>query len=131
MLKNLKPLFFENSFVPKLLSKFAPIRINAVSFFIFVFGRDKLTEMTKTHETIHFQQQLELLFVGQWILYVYYYLRNRLKVNSAMAYYLNPFELEAYAGQATENYLETRKRYAWWKFRKQYKTGGHSKKPKK
>jgi len=133
MLKNLKPIVIENSRVPAFLSKFAPIQIGAISILFFVFVRDEINDITRRHETIHFQQQLELLFIGQWLLYVYYLIRNYIKLkDSKMAYYLNPFELEAYIGAdaaAEPGYLKTRKRYSsWWSFRNQYKTGGHSKK---
>ena len=67
-MKKWKPLMFENSKIPVWLSKIAPIEIWALSFFIFVFCRAKLNDVTKRHEIIHFQQQLELAFVGQWIL---------------------------------------------------------------
>ena len=120
MFKNLfkpklwKPFVFENSKIPVWLSKIAPIDIWAVSFFVFVFCRGEMTEETRRHETIHFQQQLELLFVGQWILYGIFYCHNYLKYrNGATAYMQNKFELEAYAMQGTEGYLKNRPRFAW------------------
>jgi len=133
MFKNLKPIMFENSRIPGWVSKFTPIDAYAISFFIFVFAKGELSSLTKRHETIHFQQQLELLFVGQWLLYAYYFVRNYMKLKDGkMSYYLNPFELEAFVGAPNINYLKTRKRYSsWWAYRKQYKSGGHSKKTKK
>ena len=58
-MKNCKPIFIENSRVPKWLSVFAPITIGAIALFPFVFSRHIMAERTKTHETIHFQQQLD------------------------------------------------------------------------
>ena len=116
-MKKWKPLMFENSKIPVWLSKIAPIEIWALSFFIFVFCRGKLNDVTKRHEIIHFQQQLELAFVGQWILYGLFWLVGLIRYrNGAKAYYLNPFEREAYENAGKENYLDTRRRYAWVRY---------------
>jgi len=74
--KNLKPIMIENSKVPVFLSYFAPIKIWAISFGPFVWCRGIMSPVTIRHETIHFHQQLECLFVGQWILYLFYHLRG-------------------------------------------------------
>ena len=108
-----QPIMFENSKVPVLLTKISPIQVWAVSFFIFVWCRGEMSERTKRHETIHFQQQLELLFAGQWVLYGLSWLKNRLTMNGKDAYYNNVFEKEAYDNDSKENYLETRPRYNW------------------
>lgn len=112
------PLMFEDSKIPVWLSKIAPIDIWAISFANFVFCRGKLSVTTKRHETIHFQQQLELLFLGQWILYGGYWLIRYFKHGDGkLAYEENPFEREAYANQETIDYLDSRKRYSWIKYR--------------
>tara|TARA_R100000008_G_C3529975_1_gene138721 strand:+ start:361 stop:735 length:375 start_codon:yes stop_codon:yes gene_type:complete len=109
-----KPIMIENSKVPVWLSKVAPIEIWALSFGTFVWCRGVMSDETKRHETIHFQQQLELLFVGQWILYGIFFLHGYLKYrNGAVAYMQNPFEVEAYKNDKMIGYLETRKRFAW------------------
>ena len=59
MLKNLKPIFIENSKLPAILSYLAPITIGAITLFPFVFARGEISKTTRTHETIHFQQQIE------------------------------------------------------------------------
>ena len=111
------PIFFENSKVPVLLSKIAPIEINALSFFIFVFARSTLDERVRRHETIHYKQQLEMLFVFQWIMYGYFHLKGLLSgLKGSEAYYMNPFELEAYDNDETIDYLIKRKPYAWLKY---------------
>ena len=108
------PLMFENSKVPVWLSYVAPINIGALSFFIFVWSRGEMSERTKRHETIHYKQQVELLFIIQWILYGYFHLKGLIKgLSGTYAYYQNPFELEAYANDEKENYLLERKPYAW------------------
>ena len=117
-MKKWNPITFENNKIPVWLSKIAPIEINAISFACFVFCRGKLSDTTRQHETTHFQQQLELLFVFQWILYGFFYLYGLLKYrNGEKAYYQIPFEQEAYDHQDTPNYLLKRKRYSWWKYK--------------
>jgi len=109
-----KPKFFENSRVPDILSKIAPIDIWAINIGPFVWCKGVLSETDKRHETIHFQQQLELLFVFQWALYFTFYLIGIVKhKNGMLAYLNNPFELEAYDNEKDEDYLLTRKRYNW------------------
>ena len=113
-----KPYLFEDSKIPVWLSKIAPIEIYAVSFFIFVWCRSKMPYYVQRHETIHFQQQLELLFIGQWILYGLFYVKNFIKYkgDGRRSYINNPFELEAYANEKNYNYLKERKRYNWIKY---------------
>ena len=79
LLKNWRPIFIENSKIPVWLSKIAPLNIGAISFGFWVLSRGKLNETTKRHETIHFQQQLELLFIFQWILYGVFWLIGIIK----------------------------------------------------
>ena len=63
-MRSWKPWFFENSKIPVWLSKITPIEINAITLFFFVFSRGELSDRTKRHETIHFQQFLETAVVG-------------------------------------------------------------------
>lgn len=66
------------------------------------------------HEQIHFKQQLELLILPFYILYLANYLFNLLKYQNHDKAYLNIcFEKEAYTHDNNHNYLKTRKRYAW------------------
>ena len=115
-MKNLKPIFIENSKLPVWLSKIAPIDVWAFSAGPFVVCRGELSEKTRTHETIHFFQQLEMLFVLQWILYGLFYVIGRFTKGSwKAAYYGNPFEIEAYVNDLDPEYLENRKFWAWTK----------------
>ena len=114
MLKKLKPLMYNNSRVPVWLSHLAPINIWAISLGIFVFCRGEMSDTTRRHETIHFQQQLELLFVFQWILYGLFWLVGLVRYrDGAKAYREIPFEREAYSNEKKFTYLEKRKRFAW------------------
>ena len=115
-MKNWKPIFIENSRVPVWLSYIAPIEISAISFGWFVWSRRTMSDVLRRHETIHFQQQLELAFGGQWILYALSWLHGLWKYRDpAVAYRENVFEREAFSNDYIEDYLETRPRYAWIK----------------
>ena len=121
-MKNWKPIFIENSSLPIILSKVAPIEIWAIALGCFVWCRGELDLQTKNHETIHFQQQIELLFVGQWFLYVAMWLALLIKHRSGeIAYHLSPFELEAYEHETNLEYCAKRKRFAWIKYLKKNK----------
>ena len=128
-IKEWMPKIFSNSKVPEWLSKVSPIEIYAISFGWWVWCRGNLdlksiagktrreaAAETVRHETIHFQQQLELLFVGQWLLYVFYWLKGLIKYkDGAVAYRESPFEREAYENDQNLNYLKNRERFAWRK----------------
>ena len=82
--------------IPNEFEKIAPINIGAISFGFFVWSRQKMDDRLKRHETIHFQQQIELLFVFQWLLYIIFWLFNVVKYrNGSVAYRQIPFEREA------------------------------------
>jgi len=112
-----RPWMFNNSKIPVWLSKVAPIEIWAVSFGPFVACRGVMSKTTQRHEIIHFQQQLEMFFVFQWIAYGLAYLINLVRYrNGAMAYRENPFEREAYDNDRKYKYLERRPFYNWVKY---------------
>lgn len=116
-MKNLQPLFFEDSKVPVWLSKFAPIEINAITLFCFVFSRGKIAEKTKRHETIHFQQYLETFVIGFLLIYLFDFLYAAIikkKGFTREAYLAIRFEQEAWECDDYINYLSIRKRFAWW-----------------
>tara|TARA_E500000331_G_scaffold76355_1_gene71651 strand:+ start:674 stop:1042 length:369 start_codon:yes stop_codon:yes gene_type:complete len=108
------PIMFENSKVPVWLSKVSPIEIGAISLGLLVFSRGEMSPETKNHETIHYKQWLELLFIGFLILYPLFWVINLLRYRSGdLAYYDIPFEREAYDNDQNLNYLNERKPYAW------------------
>ena len=112
-----KPWVVENSRIPAIVGWFAPIDPFAFSFGPFVFCKDKFPEKTLRHETIHYHQQIELFFVGQWFLYLAFFLRGLIKERSgANAYRQNPFELEAFDNDDNPDYLSQRPLYAWIKY---------------
>ena len=123
MFKNAKPFFFENSKVPVWLSKLAPIEISAITLGPLVFSRGVISEKTKRHETIHYQQYIELLFIGFLVIYLYDYIYAALikrKGFTRDSYLAIRFEQEAWQCDDYEDYLENRQRFAW----RNYPLGG-------
>lgn len=73
------------------------------------------------HERIHLRQQAELLVIFFYILYAFYYIRNRFRgLSHWKAYQEIPFERESYAKERDLNYLKTRKLWQWRFFKKNY-----------
>lgn len=69
------------------------------------------------HERIHHRQQLELLIIPFYMLYLLDYLVNRARYGNHREAYLNiVFEREAYAHDSQMNYLGERKWFAFMKF---------------
>ena len=113
------PVFIEESKVPVWLSKISPIEIGAISFGLWVWSRPGYTvdDRLRRHETIHYKQQLELLFAPQWILYGLFWLIGLARYrDGTKAYYESPFEREAYSNENEADYLEKRKPYAWVRY---------------
>lgn len=115
-MKNLKPKFIENSRLPVWLSRVAPIEIWAINLGFWVWCRGELSEETKRHETIHFQQQLEMLFVFFFAFYIFFWMLGLVVYRDAeKAYKELPFEREARCHESSEKYLSERKRFSWVK----------------
>ncbi len=85
----------------------------AIFPFIFVKRHDYRYDQTlMNHEKIHLCQQLELLILPFYLIYVGHYLFNLLKYHNHHEAYINIcFEREAYAHELDLNYL--RKRSIW------------------
>jgi len=116
MFRDVKPIFVENSKVPVFLSRFAPIEINAITLFFLVFSKGEISEETRRHETIHFQQYLETFVVGFLLIYIFEYLYSALikkKGFSRDSYLAIRFEQEAWTQDKDVDYLKTRKRFSW------------------
>lgn len=116
MLRDSKPWFFENSKVPVFLSYFTPITIGAITIGPLVFSRGEMSDVTKNHETIHWQQYIETGILGFIFLYYLFYAINLIRYRDGQkAYYMIPFEKEAYDNDENLGYLKTRKRFSWLK----------------
>ena len=69
------------------------------------------------HEKIHLAQQLELLLIGFYILYLLNYFYNLIKyLNHDKAYMDIVFEKEAYTMESNLGYLRERRFCEWIKF---------------
>jgi hypothetical protein len=133
--KNWKPLFIENSKIPVWLSKIAPLNIGAITLFFIVLSRGKMDEVTRRHETTHFQQILETLVLPTILVYFYDWLKGLIKYRKNWkgqkstrgveyssagnkAYHRIRMEQEAYINERDVNYLQNRKRWRWmWKYK--------------
>lgn len=115
-MKSWKPYFIENSKLPVWLSYLAPIDIGAITLGPVVISRGEMSEITKNHETIHYQQYLETLFIGFLLIYLYDYIRGLIvHQDGRAAYYSLRAEKEAYAMHENMDYCEVRTRWKWLK----------------
>lgn len=116
MLKNSRPWFFENSKIPVILSYLSPISIGAITIGPLVFSRGEMSDVIKNHESIHWQQYIDCGILGFIVLYYSFYFWNWVKYRDGkLAYFMIPFEKEAYDNDENMDYLQSRQRYAWLK----------------
>ena len=115
------PKFYENSKLPVILSKFAPIEIWAITLGPWIFCRGVMEESTKRHETIHYLQYRELFFIGFLFIYLYDFFYAALikkKGFTRKSYLSIRFEQEAWTHDSDPEYLDKRETFAWRKFPK-------------
>ena len=92
-------------------------RVNAIClapFGIYVKEDYIANPKTITHEGIHWQQQIEMLYLLFYIWYIIEYL-VKLLFYGKRAYVNISFEREAYSNDRNVVYIFTRHRYAWIK----------------
>ncbi|MFH6994746.1 hypothetical protein [Flavobacterium sp. FlaQc-48] len=78
-------------------------------FVLMKYDADKGDKIFVNHEKIHLRQQLELLIIPFFIMYVLEYLIRLIQYkNAALAYRNISFEREAYAKETDFNYLKNR-----------------------
>jgi hypothetical protein len=104
------------------ISKFlVPKGYTGLAVFPFVFlkhSRLKLDTTLINHEKIHLRQQLELLFVFFYSVYVLEFIIRLIQYKNWKQAYRNiSFEREAYKNEKDLNYLKSR---SFWKFLKYY-----------
>ena len=100
--------------IPVWLSKLAPIEIGAITLGFLVISRGEMDDRLRNHETIHYQQYLDLLFFGFVFLYLWDWLVGLFwHRHGKIAYYSIRAEQEAYLNDNDFNYLANRKRWAW------------------
>ncbi len=79
----------------------------AITIWPFIFARCKMSEIDINHENIHGRQQLELLIIPFYIIYLIEWIFKGYRNIS--------FEKEAYDNEDNLDYLKTRKWFAQWK----------------
>lgn len=95
-----------------------------ITLWPFIILQNGIGEMGKrkfavliNHERIHLRQQIECLVLLFYILYGYYYLRNRIRgMNHLSAYSNIPFEKESYIYEKDITYLKRRGFWGWRRF---------------
>jgi hypothetical protein len=97
-------------------SKINGFQVAGIEFIPFIVVVNDLNNKSLIrHETIHFYQMMETLIIGYYLLYAFYYIKNRIfGLSHDKAYRNINFEIEAYNNQDNENYLKVRKYFAWW-----------------
>ena len=120
-LNSLRPLVIYSDKILDVLSIL--MRIGGISLFPFVILREKYLDPEDkfwqkrakqiiNHESIHFQQAIELGVLPFYIIYVLEWL-FKLPFYGAKAYENISFEREAYGNDHKMTYLKNRKRYNW------------------
>jgi len=111
-----KPILIVSPWFTKLVS--VVIDVYAITLFPFIISKEPMGPETLNHETIHIKQQAELFVIFFYLLYVAYYFIGLVKYKDKQkAYYMIPFEQEAYEYDNQLDYLETRKPYSWTKYK--------------
>jgi hypothetical protein len=104
--------------IPVIHISFLPMA--GMAIFPFIFIKKQTYKEHKdfiNHEKIHLVQQIELLLIGFYILYLLNYLLNLLRYRNHNEAYLNiVFEKEAYGMENDISYLQRRKVWQWVRF---------------
>ena len=92
------------------------IGITLAPFGIYLKEKYMSNKILINHESIHWQQQLEMLIIFFYLWYgIEWFIR--LFVNGKNhAYYLLSFEQEAYFNEDNFEYLSKRKHFSWFKY---------------
>lgn len=95
--------------------RFPPRRFHAITLFPFVFYNGaELNEREVRHETVHLWQQVALLLVGFYVLYIVFWLIGLLRYrNRDRAYRDIPFERSAYILESKSDVSPIRQSYHW------------------
>lgn len=113
----MKPIIIKSDKITKALSIF--IDVGAITIFPFIIIRsDYDNEITLNHEMIHIEQQRELWVIPFYLLYIFYWIKGKVKgLSNDQAYFSIPFEKEAYSKQYDKKYIEMREKHSWKKYK--------------
>jgi len=109
------PIIIESEKFCKAVSWFIPV--GAITLCPFIICRDKSDKVMLNHESIHVKQQLELLVIPFFIIYVLNWAYNLIKFkgDTETAYRELIFEKEAYDNEENVEYLSTRQKWSCFK----------------
>ena len=79
-----------------------------ISLFPFILTVDPNNKRHINHERIHIRQQIEMLVIPFYLLYIFWQITR--------GYKNNPFEIEAFDNDDNLDYLKSRKLYSWTKY---------------
>jgi hypothetical protein len=96
--------------------------VGGVAIFPFLLLKDKKSRLNQhlmNHEFIHFRQQIELLIIPFYIIYILNYLINLILYHNHQQVYRNIlFEMEAYENDTNLDYPVERKFASWTSYLK-------------
>ncbi len=96
------------------------LKVNGMALFPFILVRKaahKADPLLINHEKIHLAQQLELLILPFYMLYLLHYIINLTRYREHDKAYRNiVFEREAYLMESRQEYLKSRSFWAWINF---------------
>lgn len=106
------PIIIESEKFCKAISWFIPV--GAITLCPFIICRDKSDKVMLNHESIHVKQQLELLVIPFFLIYLLNWLYNLVKYrgDTNEAYMQLFFEKEAYDHEYDMEYLSTRQKWS-------------------
>lgn len=99
------------------------MRIGGIALLPFIILRERYNQLSDywrakrerviNHESIHINQQLELLVIPFYILYILEWIIKLFIYGGKKAYYNISFEREAYSNEYDKDYLQNRRPYSW------------------
>jgi len=96
------------------------LHVKGMALYPFILLREKKfadDPLIMNHEKIHHKQEIELLILPFYLLYVTNYLLNRFRYSTHHEAYMHIiFEREAYANENDLNYLKNRKLFSFLKY---------------
>lgn len=96
------------------------LKVDGMALFPFILVRKaahKTHPLLINHEKIHLTQQIELLVLPFYLLYLFHYIVNLIRYRQHdKAYRSIVFEREAYLMESRPEYLKSRPFWAWVKF---------------
>lgn len=103
-----------------ILKQLKRIGVSGMTLYPIIFLKSKELKhdvRIMNHERIHIRQQIEMLVIPFYIIYLIEYLIGRIKYKSHFEAYLNiSFEREAFINDGNLAYLKDRKFWEWTRF---------------